>query len=291
MIQVDFSKEVTIVLDDYFISIKEAEDQINEFKSRFSWIPTSGSAPDCQDRTPLDPQHASVVMQEFHELYLEAEAAKGNAKDGEYFTALRVHVGAAIDQSIEMFYEPVCVKQESTTANSFTGRIHTAMINGDFYRYSDDPAENFVSVDANIRNASLGTYRQNLGVIRFRTGRTCRRPSSANDWTGDTRSALYSFQELFKLYELNYVDTGLDRNPDGSYNGDKEIRVWSGAVMKKPPVGNGGFDRFKHTILFSILPTMVKLLPPDGEPDKDQLANLGHVCPPETDCDRVTVPT
>ncbi len=291
MLQVDFSKEVAIVLDDYFISIDKAEEQINEFKSRFSWIPVSDSGPNCQDRLPLDPMHSSVVMKEFHELYLLAEAsAQGNVQNGKYFTAIRVHVGA-VGQSLEMFYEPVYVVQKSRSSNSFTGVIRTAMNNGTYYKYSDNPNENFIPVSGIVRNDSLKTYRQNLGVVRFRTGRTCRRPSSANDWTGDTRSALYSFQELYKLYELNYVDTGIDRNTDGSYNGDKEIRVWSGSVPKEAPAGNTGFDRFKHTVLFSILPSRVKIVRPGDTPDKDQLANLGHVCPPDTDCDQVIVPT
>lgn len=283
----DLSKEVRIKLDDYFISIPRAQEKKNEFSDRFCWVSSNQDPVSQSNREPLEPVHASVVMREFNKLYneAEAEARDNDVIDGEYFTALRVHLGISSDKRIILWYEPTYVKGKAS-ANTFIGNISSCRNTGDFDRYSDSPEEDFITESAANISGPVQAYRENIAIKRFSTGTTYRRPCDADDWTGDTRSALYSFQALYKLYELNYVDTGIDPN----FNGTEQIRVISGSVPISPPVGVTGYNRYKHTIMFSIIPVQIKEVPAGDEPDKDQLANLGHICPPATDCNTITVP-
>lgn len=292
MAQLTFNREVTIKLDDYFITIGKAQNQISEFGNRFEWADRGLEPKYLSNRTKVKARHSSIRMAEFLKLYHLSENAARSAQvtDNEYVTGIRIKIGAElVSETVRLFYQPIYMTKKATsTANLFKGEIKSGIGEKVMYEYNET-TEMFQLVLVKDVESSRAIYHENMCMMGIENDSTYRRPTVSDDWTGDTKSAVFSFQELFKLYELNYQQI----DPGFTYN--SEVRVFSGAVPKKDPNGAIQTGRFKHTLLFSRLKdgseAVIDENYPGGPPEEDQLANLGHLCPPATNCDEIEYPT
>lgn len=229
----------------------------------------------------LKPSNSVIVMKAFLKLYKLADdlAKAQNLRDRtllrRYITGVEISFGLSRDNQIELFYQPWFLRKTNNSRKKAKGSVHF-VDESLFYKYSNG---SFETEHRDSVGNSLGRFEDRI-LIRHRDKWDFGEMSHKTNWKGDAKSAHFSFQELFFLYELNY-DT-LD--PDFTYN--YSIRSIEGATYKKNfKLNFFALMRYKQTAMFNCEECEIPegLGPVAGDP-----ANLAHMCPPR--CNQLSFP-
>lgn len=283
MAKLTFPNEAEIDLSGYFLDPSDAQTEIDVFRGRFRRQRS-------RRRDEISSQHASIVMSEFLDLYDRAEAAaQGNVTTKNYVTGVRVILGfpdSNNSKNLSLFFEPVYMKGKKAPKGKFKGDIISALPSGQAPYLYDDIPEEFKTPSGTDYNTSVNYYNTYMRVKRYSGNNNYYRPATETDWRGDTKSMIFSFKELFTLYEKNYSTS------DPSFTYSQQISAISAGFLKPDP--NGSLKaRYKHTLVFSAMPLAVVapyIKSFAGLVDPDDLANLAHLCPPATNCNEVEYP-
>jgi len=245
-------KEYIIDLDsadlykyDFFIDTTQVKDKITKFKQsiRKRW---------CSGHPILS--HHAIPMSEIVRLYRKADSvAKSKVPEGEkYITGLEMHYYIKRNK-MEIYYQ--------------SWYLSSAYINGDSVEGVKESLPEVYFLKNNMLAPLTG--RNQLGKAKKDFVKAMRKRRNgrfvAYD-TADTKSAIFSFQELLFLYHLNYP---------GDYFYNKRIVSIEGAVVK------GNVPRI--TAMFNCEECVISDIKEDILPDPIQQgygANLAHLCPP-----------
>ncbi|GEM_PF-5384723 len=281
--QLTFPNEAEIDLTDYFLDPGVAQDEIDEFSDRFKRKVRS-------KLEPLNAQNASIVMSEFKRLYEDTEQAiAGKVQPKKYVTGIKVTIGvqkSINSKDVVLFFTPVYMKEKAGgPAGKFYADILPAMPGELPYVYNE-VIEKFTKPDEEDFKDSTKFYHQYMRVKRYKNNNRHYQPAPETDWRGDTKSMVFSFKELFELYHDSYKD----EDPNWYYG--LQIAAISASMFVEAPSGSTLEDRYKHSLVFSVLPLVVvaPYIKSSDVLNNDDLANLAHLCPPATNCSTIIYP-
>jgi hypothetical protein len=253
--------EPPIELKAYIKPASAVQGQQDLFKERFKC-----EVNDLESEIMLASEHIkmSAVLQLYKESKAAADAYTESHPGTSAVTALRISFGMKGNQVV-FFYQPIFI--HGTVSNGEFGGTRTEVGNASFYAY-DASSQTF-------KPASPGTLLydyHNQIRIKHSKNKKFERINCVDSWKGDSKSIIFSFQEIFKLY------TGVfDRETDDNRycqeivinNGAARYRRW-----RKDPFQTW---RAKHTLYITCAGQALAVTRRAADGDG---ANLAHLCPP-----------
>jgi hypothetical protein len=247
-----FTEEDSIDLSD-FIKNGSAVDEQGE---RFARTVRCGVTYQFIDQTP-----DTITMQAIVSLY---NLAKRQVHVRGYLTGVKIILGLN-GNKVRYYYQPLYMVYSHNTE-----RYAVIATSDHVYDY-DKLAGTFELAASEWRN-DVANYEANIWIDHFNKGEFSRlRYDEDGGWKGDTRSIIFSFQEIFEMYHLNHSGEAAG----GFYCG--KIFLFNGAASYHRT--SSGFlvrSRIKHTIYMKS----------DGGSEtlvagpNNKAANLAHLCPP-----------
>lgn len=259
-----FDSEPELDLDEYYVKPDDSFKKISDFMGRFD--------PCLMSVTGEVPMQHFVNLQNDTKIAAESE---GELNENEYVTAFRVTLGIT-NNEIELFCEPLYLEVYKYTGSRVKAFVRE-LDNQPCYRVLEGQLNPVTSI--NHKKNSQKRYRKSIRIRHFRNSS----PEPFNEgskWKHDTKSIIFSFQELFCLYHTNH---GLGTNPNPDYT--KMVTLANAASFKgKGPINR---RRYKHTI---IIRTGTNESQKSLSPDRGDDGNLGHLCPPSKNCEEIEFP-
>jgi hypothetical protein len=210
-------------------------------------------------------------------------------KDGTCIAGLKIQYGLR-DKSIVFLYQPVYLTEKKCASNSCTFDLHY-ISKPDFYTF-DSKIESFVKIhDMQQLKADTASYNQKIGVKRHHGSKKFKSLKQKTTWLGDSKGIIFSFQEILKIYHMSYPN-----EIDGNRYANK-IDIHNGAAfyIKGKKISNFFMrSRIKHTSFITSRSWSKDksdsnvLLYGNMRNGDDNVANLGHLCPPS--CNDITYP-
>ncbi len=244
--RIDFINEDILDLDDFYKDEQQAGMLQNYFNNNVGYTAA---------HTPIDPSPEVIQMSAIAQLY---DIARTQATCNPCVTGLRIIFGMRLNKMV-FFYQPVfmCydISQEGYMVNS--------SVLSQYYRYNTT-TKLFEPVMQDTVTAYCQYYYDNVYIDHFEDGNYApfTHVSQDVDWHGDTKSIIFSFQELFALYEANYPN----ESAGNRYCEDVIIRN-AAAYYYRFKINK---DRLKHTLYVKT----------NGDGAVLYAANLAHLCPP-----------
>jgi hypothetical protein len=260
--KVTFSNEDTITdMDDFFKTKAGAKNEVDLFTNRFR-------CDSLGDTLVIDNTPQRINMSALDSFY---RLANSQVKCANFLTGIRITLGMQ-NNAIVFLYQPVYMHDTGTyrQENSY----YVFDLDPKTY-YTYDPAK-FLFVKYNGDAAALcKNYYTNIRIIHTQdaTLETFNQDfSGRQSWKNDTKSIIFSFQEIFRLYHDNTNETDGQRYC-------KNIYIRNGAANYRK--GKLNQWRIKHTVLFSIdNGSLNSFLSLPQITEVGRFANLAHLCPP-----------
>ena len=145
------------------------------------------------------------------------------------------------------------------------------MVHYDFYEYD---SKGFRIVKTTDVSDCQQEYQSKIGIIHIQGGQY--EPFfRGTNWYNDTESVIFSFQEIYRLYQVNFQE----QYGVSDYSEKLEIHNSTEYRGQRPRE-----ERYKHGLM---------IIDHGGDPllgfgpNPGDAANLVHMCPPSTDCEQV----
>jgi hypothetical protein len=232
----------------------------------------------------------SALINDFYEGLLLPEIQNNEkCKDRSCIAGFRIQYGFRNERIVNL-YQPVYLSKKDCSSNSCTFSLH--FVNKqDFYSF-DSRSARFVKItDGQQLKADTAAYHQQLRVKRHYGGRKFKSLNLKGSWLGDSKAIIFSFQEILEIYNRSYPN-----EVDGNRYMNK-IEIHNGAAFY---VGMNWItnlftrSRIKHTSFISPGGWSTNksynkvLLHGVMTGGGNNVANLGHLCPPS--CQDITYP-
>ncbi len=243
----DFTGEDQIDLADFFKTETEAGTLYRQFRDNFVYT----SAWHEIDLTP-----ATLNMRAIADLH---DTAAKYASGTGLVTGLRIILGMDGNRMV-YFYQPVFMN-----FNSSEGKYQVnGSLGSTYYKYNTANQRFDVVANASDVTDRCAEYYNNIYIDHFENDDFVpfREVEDNKYWKGDTKSIIFSFQEIYTLYDTHYPN---------EQNGDRYCRniiITNGAAYYRRYATNR--YRLKHTLYIK---TNVSGNVLDA-------ANLAHLCPP-----------
>lgn len=254
--------EVLVNLKKYWINREKAQMKMDRFFEHFKG----------KGRVDLGGIEDIMKMEEINEkLFLPAHNAAIDQKPlPEFITGVRIFMGMRDEKTIQLIYRSEYLKKCMTTDKDRFKGIAIPVDENQYYEVSGG-----VLIDLPCKEAesSINRYKEIIEIKRFRIGFWQKYDEGDQD-RHDTRSIFFSFQEIFGLYYKEYPE----KAGQGIY--DEEMTI-SCAARFKVSFLNAFLRRAKHVVVICAKKGQESFSIGPGD---DQDGNLGHVCPPSTDC-------
>jgi len=245
----------------------ENEDQISNLKKYFKTPESANKMKDTfygnfkhgTQNNNVDTTATEINMSAIVDLY--SEHLK-NPHCASFISGVRI-IYAMEGNKIKYFFQPVYMCRSA-------GRWYDVVDTFTVYQYQvaqTGKGKKAEFVPATNPKKYINNYLDNIRIFNKKKN-VFRKHNKIDNVEGDSRSIIFSFQELFKLYHDSYPEKGKDRycNNVLLYNGAinyKRLRKIS--ILPK--------WRIKHTLL-------IEAQNHDGSLAPSKSANLAHLCPP-----------
>lgn len=281
-----FEKEHKLDLDDFFKSPSQARQGTNRFENVFRLKKKQAK------RLEIPELKEKVVMSAFIRLYRSADSAAQIALNDKerYITALKIYYGLDSHGLIKKFYQPIYSAIYKSKRRRVKGCIKPVDKNLYYcYKKPDNPGGpilSFQKADTGDVRDALEQYKTQIQIKHRKKWRSF---ENRSNWKGDSKSAIFSFQELFLLYHRNACweddDSNEGRVADYCDYSEPIVPLNSAHFKKNFRLNIFARKRNKHTLVFKCPDcTIYKfLVPPSGH-----FGNLAHLCPPS--CQKLTYP-
>lgn len=261
----DFIKahEVLVNLEKYWVKRRKAKRKRKKFERRFSG----------QGQKKLKNIRDVMPMKDLKEYLWKGahDEAKNLPDKNEFITGMRVFMGMKNDHTLQLIYRSEYVKRKPNNPHRKFEGIATPVKNAKYYH---ELRGNLVVLDETLAKEAKGRYKKSILINRNGLGQWEGYDDGDKDYH-DTKSIFFSFQEIFALYHKGY------KCPIKNCKYEGLMAISSASRLKSRIPGNLIFRRAKHVLVISAR---------NGEkflnigPAEDDDGNLGHVCPPATDC-------
>lgn len=184
---------------------------------------------------------------------------------------LEITFGLSGDAMV-FYYTPVTMKLDATTKTYKVSRLASSTYTPQIYSYAAG-SDTFTPLDAPglaTMQARQQEYMSNICIEHIPETNTFTSIDRGTSWTQDTKSVIFSFQEIFQIGEncLKCVDT-------------QTLYLYNGS-WGYHPAGEPNNVRNKHNLFIS--PEIV----PENNGTYNVVANMAHLCPPSCDPDYTT---
>jgi hypothetical protein len=253
--EIAFPDEDEIYLDNYFKDQPLAEREERLFGKRIRFVEND-------EEIVVSDVPKCIRMSAIARLYLSINELGTGCQQG-YLTGLRINLGFDGSQ-IVYFFQPVflCLTEKVPGGESY---YRMKSYEGDKYFVYDDRSETFVShTDNNMQTLCSRLYdafqiRRSVFSHRFY--------GFKHDpyFEGDTKSVMFTFQEIFRLYHNNFREETAD-NCYGRY-----LKIYNAAQYYHSGLS---FNRLKETLFIKTSKIS------NNAQNFLHAANLAHLCPP-----------
>lgn len=255
--EVTFNSEAIIQLDTFFKDSADIHNHSHLFDSCYKY----GIGNDAIDNTPLGINMAAVAQ-----LYKIAAALTKPTNKQNFITGIRMYPGLDKEsKAVTWFFQPILMGNDASSPHG--NLAFDVVAEGATFTY-DVKGIMFTKSDT---SDLLETYRDS---VRIKRGTSYGNFNPGNAWNSDTRSLIFPFQELFKLYD-DYYGPG---EPGKWYC--QYIYFYNCGEIAH---GSGNQTEVKHSVFISCLSD--DNISTQGQSDtvggkKIMRANLANMCPP-----------
>ncbi len=270
-ISVPLPREITdyeqlLNLSKYWIFKTEADKKISDFRARFRNDP----------KLELLNTEETIKMDDLRKKLFKPASKQGRTEAGNknFITGIRISIGMNDRKELQLIYRAEFLERRTTGRRTFKGTAKPVGY-GQFYILKNNVLDQ-ISYEAAEQAKEL--FKSEILIKRFEKG-AWEKYDRGNRFKHDTRSIFFSFQEIYMLYHKEYEK----KAQQGNY--DCPMTFVCAARNK----GNWRYaKRYKQVLIIRGNNKDESMFLGPGD---DQDGNLGHVCPPSRDCDKIEYST
>lgn len=264
--QVDPGTETPLDLNDHFLTKAGVACHDCMFNTRFK---LADNKKDFHDRGKVIPM---ISLDTLYQIARDTLLKKTSlCSDQHCITGVRITLGLEGD-SVIYFFQPIFMSLPDINDNKFI--VHD-LDSTKFYRYKINGFDSLRGVPD-----SFAQYRTSIRVKRFSHGKRFREAKEVNgdiSWKGDTKSIIYSFQELYGLSAIAFKSN----NAAKTFDRAEIVSFHNGAdIFRRWPSNPAQRWRAKHLVYVRAVSDSGKFTLIRARNEDHSAANFAHLCPP-----------